>query len=1093
MEELAAIKVKGVPARAYRSGAGMTVVHIASKGPLVEGFLAIPTEARDNKGLPHTLEHLIFLGSKTFPFKGLLDMMANRCFSDGTNAWTDVDHTCYTLTTAGQDGFLSLLPIYLDHILNPTLTEHGFVTEVYHKTHEGRDGGVVYCEMEARNNDQDDLIDNALRQLLYPGKDCGYNKETGGLCADIRTLTNEEVRNYHKLYYNPKNLLLIVSGTVDTEALLSSVRSFEERSGLLSGGKAHGGALKPWSSAVPCLQANKIRRVEFPSEETEFGQFVLAWAGPPFEDFLTRTAIDVLLTYLTKSAISPLQAALVESEDPVASAVWYDTYSFKRTSMMLHFSGVSVAEHLSSMGEMVLKLLSKSLKDASSIDMNHMKRVLKNYRSTELLNREMNPGGSVSKCMIDAFINSRHLFSSSEAAASAAENLQHLETLGGWKSEQWSALAKRWILDAKCVHVIATPSRVRAKEIQSLKSERLKKEAPADEKEANERENTISAAVKACAKPPRRSEIERIQVPSVKSIKMHKVSTTTNVPGSLWSKADGKIPGLEQKDIHSLPFSNIICNIQSKFVDIASIADVGTIPVPLRKYIPLLCELLCKSSIEVDGKILSHEVMIKGLDADTQSNSCGLGLDFGRFFSGGFCDAVSVMVRVEAKDFSKAVLWMDRLLRSVHFTPSRLRSVCTQLCTDIMEYKDDPSDVMNIVHESQILKRDCPSRLYNFILQHQFLSNLLKDLQDSSSMEARNVIDNMETLYKRLFHPSNIVMHTSLDAERLQGSELIRYWSTALDNRFAKFRRKRLSVLKTKKQYTKSHEHRKRARCAIINMESNESGYLRLTVPLPPGFSSKHEDYAALRILIQLLVASEGPMWRSIRGKGLAYGYSIYVSRTQGLLVFTLSRCNNVYAAYNEAKKIVLGFDLNDKDTHRENKRDLAQLPLDVDAAKSSLILTDVVEPLSNPIYAAFDVVNAIYHDLPQDYVQDNLRRLQGVKREDLKRAKKYLTPLFEKDNVERTLTVVTHRFDGKKVESKNAFSAQENYDIDEHDFGSTNLNKILTMDNNATEDRPFIFGGLWGRTLLGVAAVSVFMVAAALMRNAVIRRRTRK
>lgn len=35
---------------------------------------------------------------------------------------SDTDHTCYTMTTAGKNGFLELLPIYLDHVLYPTLT-----------------------------------------------------------------------------------------------------------------------------------------------------------------------------------------------------------------------------------------------------------------------------------------------------------------------------------------------------------------------------------------------------------------------------------------------------------------------------------------------------------------------------------------------------------------------------------------------------------------------------------------------------------------------------------------------------------------------------------------------------------------------------------------------------------------------------------------------------------------------------------------------------------------------------------------------------------------------------------------------------------
>lgn len=62
------------------------------------------------------------MGSELYPYKGVLDLLANRCLAAGTNAWTDTDHTCYTVKTVGKDGFLELLPIYLDHVLYPTLT-----------------------------------------------------------------------------------------------------------------------------------------------------------------------------------------------------------------------------------------------------------------------------------------------------------------------------------------------------------------------------------------------------------------------------------------------------------------------------------------------------------------------------------------------------------------------------------------------------------------------------------------------------------------------------------------------------------------------------------------------------------------------------------------------------------------------------------------------------------------------------------------------------------------------------------------------------------------------------------------------------------
>jgi hypothetical protein len=112
------------------------------EGPLVNAHVVVPTECESDDGLPHTLEHLVFLGSEEFPYKGVLDKVANRAFATGTNAYTDVHHTAYTLTTAGSEGALSLLPVFLDHIVYPTITESGFVTEVSTSSVHSRDLSV---------------------------------------------------------------------------------------------------------------------------------------------------------------------------------------------------------------------------------------------------------------------------------------------------------------------------------------------------------------------------------------------------------------------------------------------------------------------------------------------------------------------------------------------------------------------------------------------------------------------------------------------------------------------------------------------------------------------------------------------------------------------------------------------------------------------------------------------------------------------------------------------------------------------------------------------------------------------------------------
>ena len=69
---------------------GLRVVVADQEGPKVNGFFTLATEIHDDSGAPHTLEHLCFMGSRSFRYKGVLDKLATRAYSD-TNAWTVSD------------------------------------------------------------------------------------------------------------------------------------------------------------------------------------------------------------------------------------------------------------------------------------------------------------------------------------------------------------------------------------------------------------------------------------------------------------------------------------------------------------------------------------------------------------------------------------------------------------------------------------------------------------------------------------------------------------------------------------------------------------------------------------------------------------------------------------------------------------------------------------------------------------------------------------------------------------------------------------------------------------------------------------------
>ena len=52
-----------LPVYKYQSKrTGLTVVLAQADSPIVNGYFCLATEAWNNEGLPHTLEHLIFLG-----------------------------------------------------------------------------------------------------------------------------------------------------------------------------------------------------------------------------------------------------------------------------------------------------------------------------------------------------------------------------------------------------------------------------------------------------------------------------------------------------------------------------------------------------------------------------------------------------------------------------------------------------------------------------------------------------------------------------------------------------------------------------------------------------------------------------------------------------------------------------------------------------------------------------------------------------------------------------------------------------------------------------------------------------------------------
>ena len=87
------------------------------------------------------------------------------------------------------------------------------------------------------------------------------------------------VREYHKTYYRPDNLCLIITGKVDRGELLNTLDRIDRR--ILSKGELPP-MIRPWvdEPPIPPLKESIEEVLEFPDEDESIGEVMFAWMGP---------------------------------------------------------------------------------------------------------------------------------------------------------------------------------------------------------------------------------------------------------------------------------------------------------------------------------------------------------------------------------------------------------------------------------------------------------------------------------------------------------------------------------------------------------------------------------------------------------------------------------------------------------------------------------------------------------------------------------------------------------------------------------------------------------------------------------------------
>jgi zinc protease len=260
-------------------------------------------EEKDQTGLSHYLEHLLFKGTdKLFP--GDIDRATQRN-GGRNNAYTNEDMTVYHFDFAA-DRWQIALDIEADRMRNVRIDEkHEFEQEK----------GAVIAELDGGEDTPGDLEYKTILPMLFP-KDSPYSHPVIGERGHVRGATAEIIKRHYDKWYHPNNASLVVVGGFDADQALEKVKK------LL--GPIPKGDLPPRKPATAFKDRAGPVRKEFDSK-FDVPRMLMGFNGVAVGT-ADDPVLDILTTILSDGRTSRLYRKLVEDER-IASSVDAGNYS----------------------------------------------------------------------------------------------------------------------------------------------------------------------------------------------------------------------------------------------------------------------------------------------------------------------------------------------------------------------------------------------------------------------------------------------------------------------------------------------------------------------------------------------------------------------------------------------------------------------------------------------------------------------------------------------------------------------------------------------------------------------------------------------
>lgn len=274
------------------------MVPMESNG-LVSYYSIVRTGSRDeyetgHTGFAHFFEHMMFRGTKNYP-GDVYDKKMTEMGADA-NAYTTDDYTCYHLKFAKED-IDTVMKLEADRFINLWYEEQAFKTEA----------GAVHGEyLKSLSSPYSHLFEK-LHSTAFTNHT--YQHTTIGFKDDIEAMPTmyEYSLNFHKRYYRPENVVLVVVGDMDPDQTMAQVKNYY--------GEWKTGYVTPQIPTEPEQTKERTTEVEFPGRTLPV--VAISYKGLAFDANNKLLASNMLFGSLAFGETSDLYKKLVINEQRV--------------------------------------------------------------------------------------------------------------------------------------------------------------------------------------------------------------------------------------------------------------------------------------------------------------------------------------------------------------------------------------------------------------------------------------------------------------------------------------------------------------------------------------------------------------------------------------------------------------------------------------------------------------------------------------------------------------------------------------------------------------------------------------------------------